>query len=778
MPTHRLWTPIANALEAYRRRVVVEPEAEYEHIWRLIHIQEALAVSLASLMATRLAYVADDDASRGTLRVLKETLTGLRPNPAGASDDDDVEPSPWGGSIGAWIEMLRRFGRSSVPLSDPFLSALSGYLVSSPDRPLAFADAWSRIAPVAATFRDPALDRVGRLGAINSFRNKLAHVPVSQRLLGDLHRGLRVEVLDGLTDRFNPETDANALGFVATSYREPLTGVLYFGDSYVTGGSEVGIDPNRSSTSTTLLAAYGRPNSAVEWPVEPFFRLDREAKTALLFRVSDLHHEPGATGYGGEYHRFAAELEPVTYVAIAAEAVEPWIPDSQPPVQPPQAAPEEPQQGQDVGEPRPLVPLEPERLDAESSFKPDPSPRDLRWTAEKAFAIRDYRAAVAAYEKLAQFGQSTEYNDVARSKHGAALWRVAERTSSGLERIEGLQKSVSLLRRAERHRDPLYAARSAYEGSKALWNLWRATSDTTHLLDALAAAERAVARSLDEAFIGWQARVKRDVEMALPQGVSEPTPRIAIGVESDPHAVDRLADVASEASSSYGRKGRYKDAVAAAEAALRVNPAHLGALRSLATNLSQMGQHERAREAWRALDSATGLDSGSASYDSLLDARTDWASASAWDLAARSYDREGRGADVIAEARQVLAVHPEAHPSLVPVAEWFTNALPELSLALITDMRGIAPDSPHYIHLAGVAKRKAGRNHDALVELREACDLAPGNPNYWYALGRCLEDLEQFDPACQAFEKALAVDDGRHLKAREHLSALKQSGRC
>lgn len=59
MVAPRLWTPLANAFEAYRRRIVVEPRAEYEHIWRLIHIQEALVVTLASLLVTRLASNAD-----------------------------------------------------------------------------------------------------------------------------------------------------------------------------------------------------------------------------------------------------------------------------------------------------------------------------------------------------------------------------------------------------------------------------------------------------------------------------------------------------------------------------------------------------------------------------------------------------------------------------------------------------------------------------------------------------------------------------------------------
>lgn len=49
-----LWTPIANALNAYRSRLLVAPKAEYEHTWRLIHIHEAIIVTLGSASVTQI----------------------------------------------------------------------------------------------------------------------------------------------------------------------------------------------------------------------------------------------------------------------------------------------------------------------------------------------------------------------------------------------------------------------------------------------------------------------------------------------------------------------------------------------------------------------------------------------------------------------------------------------------------------------------------------------------------------------------------------------------
>ncbi len=145
----------------------------------------------------------------------------------------------------------------------------------------------------------------------------------------------------------------------------------------------------------------------------------------------------------------------------------------------------------------------------------------LRQHAENAFVQRDYPASLKYFDALASRGDVVHYNDVARSKHGAALWRAAERSQSGEELAKSLQNAVDLLSVAERHRDPKYSARAAYEGSKALWHLWRATDDAKDVVNALKAAERAVGRSPSEAFISWQARVQADATTAVPQGIGD-----------------------------------------------------------------------------------------------------------------------------------------------------------------------------------------------------------------------------------------------------------------
>lgn len=510
MVTPRLWTPIANALDAYKRRVAIEPGADYEHIWRLIHIQEALAVTLTSLMVTRLATV--PEVGQDNLNSVREALTGLKQVNGSDDDIEDAEQSPWSGSIGSWIELLRRFGREPLVSGDPFLDDLSAYLTSTPDRELAFASEWAKIAPVAATFRDAKLDRVGRLGAINSFRNKLAHVPIAQRLLSDLHSGLRVETFDGLTDQFDPSKHAAKLDFSATKFRTPLTGVLLRGRTFITGASEVGIDDSISDSTGPAQARFLKAGEPISWPVAPFFRIDGEAKAALLFQVSDLAREPGAADYSGEYHRFAAEADPVQYQLIPSSEVSFWIP--RPPVSKPSEASDVPAIATSGDCAEQLI----KRSGSVDNVNVGGSLAEkIRTNAEEAVQRRDNSEAAKHFDELKATGDTLVYNDVARMKHGSALWRAAE--SPGFpqsERTAELRRAADILLEAERHRDSKYSARAAYEGSKALWHLWRATNDPVVIERSLEAANRAVQKSPYEAFVSWQARVASDLMRAYP----------------------------------------------------------------------------------------------------------------------------------------------------------------------------------------------------------------------------------------------------------------------
>ena len=88
-----LWTPIANALDAYRRRLIADENAFYEHIWRLIHIEEALIVTLGAAIATRLMENWLDDPDRqAELNELRSIVIGIAPT---GSDSNGTVVIEW-----------------------------------------------------------------------------------------------------------------------------------------------------------------------------------------------------------------------------------------------------------------------------------------------------------------------------------------------------------------------------------------------------------------------------------------------------------------------------------------------------------------------------------------------------------------------------------------------------------------------------------------------------------------------------------------------------------
>jgi len=222
-------------------------------------------------------------------------------------------------------------------------------------------------------------------------------------------------------------------------------------------------------------------------------------------------------------------------------------------------------------------------------------------------------------------------------------------------------------------------------------------------------------------------------------------------------------------------RGRYAEGIVLAEKAISFDPMLSGAWRSLAMNLTQLGEHERAREAWRTSDGLTSngpIDYTQAAVDALQKVRADGYSSMAWEHFARIMEREGRACEAIVEARAMLLACPEIHTSLVPLVEYLVSHCPGEAAALLSDMLGYAPAEAHYVHLYGISLRKASADLEAIPHLRASAEAVPSNSNYWYALGRALEDTGDITGACEAFRTAVGCQSTPHRKAEERLSAL------
>jgi hypothetical protein len=492
----RVWTPIGNALDAYRRRLLADDSAVYEHIWRLIHIHEATVVLLGAALASRLMQLWEKDTTcTSRLNDLRGLVTGLRENVLDESEPSDYAGSGcMGGSIGAWIDLLNRFGTTEAPDSCPFCKALKEYLTTPGSEPVAFLLAWQRIGNVPSAYGQK-LTRVQRFNAINSLRNKIAHVPLPEKVIEDLHSGLRAELVDLLT----PESDKfkkDALADILTKeWHAPLKGKLAAGRSFVTGASDFGkvVGGNDPDTKFVWSDSAAESSKEIEWSATPFVRLDGELKVAVLFRVPELRSDPEAELIG-EFHRFAAEVEPVIELQITAGTLTRWIPKKElPKVTTPEKL-KEPVALKSVQQPKPA---KPEKL----------TPAMLRSKAEEAFRTRNYSEAAGFFTELSNVKESHFYNDVAKSKHGASLWRAANDNLSDENKVKGIRDAIKLLKDASNHRDPVYSARAFYEASKAVWNLWKVEHKPEQFAEAKELAEKAATLAFDTDYITWHERL-------------------------------------------------------------------------------------------------------------------------------------------------------------------------------------------------------------------------------------------------------------------------------
>lgn len=168
MADMRLWTPVANAYEAYRRRLIADPGSVYEHVWRLIHIHESLIVTLGAAFAARLLPLLKED--RSTLpeaNLLRSKVTGLS-----TSVDPDCE-LPNGdacldGYIKPWIDLIKNFSSRDIVSATPFCIAVKDYATHKPEQPVAFLEAWKKIAEVPQVFSGD-LARIDRYDAITEY---------------------------------------------------------------------------------------------------------------------------------------------------------------------------------------------------------------------------------------------------------------------------------------------------------------------------------------------------------------------------------------------------------------------------------------------------------------------------------------------------------------------------------------------------------------------------------------------------------------------------------
>ena len=502
---YRLWTPVANAYEIYRRRLIAEPTAFYEHTWRLIHIQESLIVTLGSALSTRLLHLWQNEPEAIVeLNKLRERITGIKLGGISASDSSSRNGGGClsDGSMVKWIELLNSFKKPNFNQITPcpFVASVAEYLDQILNVPLAFLTTWERIASVPVTYKDHKLPLIGRFFAINSLRNKIAHVPISSDTFDRLHGELRQEVLSLLTpsdDWKNKKTTADP---GITQWFPPLRGKLLNNRVYVTGSNDFGEIQDIKDDKTYWEWGQTDNENVERWVASPFVHISNDLKVSLLIDVDNLSADLEEE-CKGDYYRFAAEVEPVREVILNQEVIQCWIP-----VQQFSSPGEPPTDGQND---------EAVTILTETQEEPEVdlaklTPLDLRTKAENARQNRNYQEAVKLFDELENRNNRGQYTDVAILHHGFTLWRYANRFLSGEEQVTQMRRAIELLEKASLHQDIIYKAEARYERSKALYHLSKIIKDDTELINqAIEDAEIAANSGYKPSDISWLELLKR-----------------------------------------------------------------------------------------------------------------------------------------------------------------------------------------------------------------------------------------------------------------------------
>jgi hypothetical protein len=511
----RILTPIGNSVDAYRSRWLAEKNAHYEHLWRLIHIQEAVVVSLGACVATRLlALWAANAETLPRLNKLRSLLTGYSDDEESFNEKRSAAESCFSGSINAWVNLLSWVARSVSPNSDcAYVKAVGSYLTASPEqnRELAFLPSFRGISPNVSAYEAAELPRIRRFEAINVLRNKIAHVPLPYEQLQPLHLGLQREVFSALHEDYRPEnTDLNSVRWFPV-----LRGKLATRACIINGSEKTENNGITVGSEDGVIFESGL-SSELRWSISPFIRPNAELKVSVLFRVPDF--DPTEERLKIEYHRFAAESNAVKEENLAASCLRDWH-LQKPPAPTPIAEPP-PEVIAQTTEPERAVPTLPVDGITEATIpalphevlEPEPSPIGpfaTKSAAINAFRQGDFEQAIELLLKVKN-EYSHMWNDAMAQKLGQAYLRHAvEDNMTDETRLSFLSDAEIHLKASLRHRDEEYQAIAHYELSKVAYRRFKLTGDHEFMIKAKQEIESALQIVAETRFLTWLEYLER-----------------------------------------------------------------------------------------------------------------------------------------------------------------------------------------------------------------------------------------------------------------------------
>jgi hypothetical protein len=464
-----LWPSISDAVDTFLRRRHNNADP-FERTWRLIHLWEAMEITLSLAAMSRMVRV---EACVAVLRRQREffygktwdQVTGSFKSMQGAGE----------GTVDQWINILDEVAKAADP-PGAFLPSLKKFLTTPAIDTAHLVTSWAKACDVPNEFRkSDSIEVRTAMRYVNSFRNRLAHVPFPHDPLEEVADALEsvTEQLFGISPL--PKSHEKA------GESSALTGAFRVGRIFLHGGA---MEVLPDSVSEEILFVFPctkkQSDSGEQWSANSSLYVDAMTRPHILTRVkgNDV----------GEYTRFRAEANAV--LVRSGVGVANWLPE------PTRAEyvtekEEQPQTGLQTPESSAAVKA------ATSMFE-----------AIEAIRADEFDAAIPFFEGLTQ--ERPSYH-IAWLRLGYARREKAVRIASldPPEAIRLLNLSITDLTRAAGHVDLEYQAQALYERSKSWYHFTGLFPEVVGDRDAyLRDAEAACAKSDESKFLSWLDHVR------------------------------------------------------------------------------------------------------------------------------------------------------------------------------------------------------------------------------------------------------------------------------
>lgn len=460
-----LWPSVADALDTFLRRRHNKADP-YERVWRLIHLWEATEITLSLAAMSRI--VGDED-SIAILRRQREffygktwdQVTGSFKAMQGAAD----------GAIDQWINILDEVSKATDP-PGRFLQALKSFLTSTQLEMGPLLSSWAKACDVPVDYkRTDAVEVRTAMRYVNSFRNRLAHVPFPHDPLGEV-----ADALEAATEQLftvGPRPTAHEKDGSSSA----LTGAFRIGRCFLHGGHMESLAEAESNEIQFVFPCRKRGDDLEVWGARPLLLMDAMMRPHILTRVKG--HDDC------EYIRFRAEANAVLVqfdCGIGQVLPEPTKSEYAPSV-------EEPSQ------PAPS----PDTAESSASVAGGMRMSD----AIEAIRSEDFDSAILFFERLTR---DRPVYHVGWLRLGYARREKAVRLAieDREQAARMLELAVADLEKSSQHVDPEYKALAFYERSKSWYHLAKLLPDNEqYRRDCVKDAESACSYSNEKKFLTW-----------------------------------------------------------------------------------------------------------------------------------------------------------------------------------------------------------------------------------------------------------------------------------